>query len=142
MSTSRTCPSARDPRSTCIRRSTSSRTARLDGPLLPLVAQINQIRRDNPALQRLANVTFLDTANEALIAYAKQSPGNTVITVVNLDPHQPQEGLAVVPAHLGLPPSFTVHDLLTDERFAWRIGPNYVRLEPGQRQAHILAVEA
>ncbi len=115
---------------------------RLDGPLLPMIGRINQIRRDNPALQRLSNVTFLDTANDALIAYAKHAPGNTVITVVNIDPHQPQEGLAVIPAHLGLAPSFTVHDLLHDDRFAWRIGPNYVRLDPGARQAHILRVEA
>ena len=114
----------------------------LDGPLLPMIGRINHIRRDNPALQRLSNVTFLETANEALIAYAKHSPGNTVITVVNIDPHQPQEGLAVMPAHLGVAPSFTVHDLLSGERFAWRIGPNYVRLEPGVRQAHILRVEA
>ena len=85
---------------------------------------------------------FLETANEALIAYAKHVPGNTVITVVNLDPHQPQEGLAIVPARLGVAPSFTVHDLLSDERFAWRIGPNYVRLEPDSRQAHILTIEA
>jgi starch synthase (maltosyl-transferring) len=106
-----------------------------------MIGRINQIRRQNPALQRLSNLTFLDTANEALIAYAKQSPGNTVLTVVNIDPHQPREGLAIVPAHLGLAPSFTVHDLLSDERFAWRIGPNYVRLEPGLRQAHVLVVE-
>jgi starch synthase (maltosyl-transferring) len=114
----------------------------LDGPLLPMVARLNQIRRENPALHRLANITFLDTANDALIAYAKRSPGNTVITIVNLDPHQPQEGAATIPANLGLPPSFTVNDLLSDERFAWRIGPNYVRLEPWSRQAHILRVES
>jgi starch synthase (maltosyl-transferring) len=114
----------------------------LDGPLLPVVARLNEIRRENPALHRLANITFLDTANDALIAYAKQAPGNTVITVVNLDPHQPQEGAATIPAHLGLPPSFTVVDLLSDERFAWRIGPNYVRLEPWGRQAHVLRVES
>jgi starch synthase (maltosyl-transferring) len=47
-----------------------------------------------------------------------------------------------VPASLGLAPSFTAHDLLSDDRFAWRIGPNYVRLEPGVRQAHVLKVEA
>jgi starch synthase (maltosyl-transferring) len=113
----------------------------LDGPLLPLIQRVNQARRDNPALHELSNVTFLDTANEALIAYAKQSKGNTVITVVNIDPHQAQEGLAVVPAHLGLPPSFSAHDLLADDRFQWRIGPNYVRLEPGVRQAHVARVE-
>jgi starch synthase (maltosyl-transferring) len=118
------------------------RQRRLDGPLLPLVKRLNQARRDNPALQQLSNITFLDTANEALIAYAKHARGNTVVTVVNTDPHQTQEGLAIVPASLGLPPSFSVHDLLSGERFQWRIGPNYVRLEPGVRQAHLNLVEA
>jgi starch synthase (maltosyl-transferring) len=114
----------------------------LDGPLLPLIRRLNHLRRDNPALHHFDNVLFLDTENDALIAYAKQSVGSTVITVINLDPHQTQEGLAVVPASLGLPPSFTVHDLLTDdERFQWRIGPNYVRLEPGVRAAHVNRVE-
>jgi starch synthase (maltosyl-transferring) len=113
----------------------------LDGPLLPTIRRLNQARRENPALQRFENVTFLDTANDALIAYAKQVPGNTVIATINLDPHQTQEGLTIVPANLGLPPSFTAHDLLTDERYHWRIGPNYVRLEPGVRQAHLIRAE-
>jgi starch synthase (maltosyl-transferring) len=113
----------------------------LDGELLPLIQRLNFLRRENPALQRLSNVTFLDTANDALVAYVKQSAGNTVLTVVNIDPHQAQEGVATVPASLGLPPSFTAHDLLSDERFNWRIGPNYVRLEPEIRQAHVLRVE-
>ncbi len=114
---------------------------KLDGELLPLVKRLNFLRRENPAFQHLSNVTFLDTANDALIAYVKQSAENTVFTVVNLDPHQPQEGVATVSASLGLPPSFTAHDLLSDERFNWRIGPNYVRLEPGVRQAHVIRVE-
>ncbi len=111
----------------------------LDGPLLPMVQRVNLARRENPALQRLENVTFLETANEALIAYAKQSEGNTVVTVVNIDPHQIQEGLIVIPAHLGLPPVFPVRDLLTDARFEWRLGGNYVRLSPGG--AHLARVE-
>ena len=113
----------------------------LDGPMLPLIKKVNHIRRENEALQTLTNITFLDTANDALIAYAKHSRGNTIITVVSIDPHQTQEGLAIVPANLGLPPSFTAHDLLTNERYQWRIGPNFVRLEPGVRQAHVIRVE-
>jgi starch synthase (maltosyl-transferring) len=113
----------------------------LDGPLLVYIKRLNQIRRENAALHDLDNITFLDTANDALIAYAKHSPGNTIITVVSLDPHQPQEGLAIVPANLGLPPTFTAHDLLTDERYLWRIGANFIRLEPGVRQAHLVRVE-
>ncbi len=120
----------------------------LDGPLLPLIQRVNLARRQNPALQELSNITFLDSANEAMMAYVKHSPAgaggaapNTLITVVNLDPHQTQEGLAVIPASLGLPPSFTVHDLLADgdARFQWRIGQNYVRLAPGA--SHLMRVE-
>jgi starch synthase (maltosyl-transferring) len=118
-----------------------TRVRSLDGPLLELIERVNRARRENPALEELSNITFLDTANDALIAYAKQSPGNTVVTVVSIDPHQTQEGVTIVPAEMGLPPSFTVHDLLSDERFQWRIGPNYVRLEPGSRQAHLMRVE-
>jgi starch synthase (maltosyl-transferring) len=114
----------------------------LNGELLPLVGQLNFIRRENPALQHLSNITFLETANDALIAYAKQAAGNTMIVVVNTDPHQPQEGAAIVPASLGLAPSFTAHDLLSGDRFQWRIGPNYVRLAPGVQQAHIIRVES
>jgi starch synthase (maltosyl-transferring) len=114
-------------------------TRALDGPLLPMVQRVNLARRENPALQRLENITFLETANDALIAYAKQSEGNTVITVVNIDPYQIQEGLAVIPAHLGLPPVFPVRDLLTDGRFEWRLGGNYVRLSPGG--AHLARLE-
>jgi starch synthase (maltosyl-transferring) len=115
---------------------------KMNGELLPLVGQLNFIRRENPAFQHFDNITFLETANDGLIAYAKQAIGNTTVTVVNVDPHQPQEGVATIPASLGLPPSFTAHDLLSDERYQWRIGPNYVRLEPGVRQAHVIRVES
>jgi starch synthase (maltosyl-transferring) len=111
----------------------------LDGPLLPMIRRVNEIRRENPALQRLENVTFLETYNEALIAYVKSVPGNTVICVVNIDPSNAQEGAGVIPAHLGLPPAFAAHDLLSGAHFDWRIGGNYVRLDPGA--AHVLRVE-
>ena len=117
------------------------RTRDLNGPLLPLVSRLNAIRRENRALQELSNVTFLDTANEALIAYAKQTAGNTIITVVNIDPYQAQEGAVMIPASLGVPPAFTVQDLLTGEHYQWHIGHNYVRLQPGVRQAHVNRVE-
>ena len=31
-----------------------------------------------------------------------------------------------------------MHDLLSDERYQWRIGHNFVALTPGVRQAHVL----
>jgi starch synthase (maltosyl-transferring) len=111
----------------------------LDGPLLPLIERVNLIRHENPALQELSNITFLETNNEALIAYAKHAPANVIVVVVNLDPHNPHGGSVVIPAHLGLPPAFVVHDLLSGDRWDWRIGPNYVHLQPPQ--AHVFRVE-
>jgi starch synthase (maltosyl-transferring) len=114
----------------------------LDGPMLPMIRHINEIRQENPALQMLSNIFWLDTANDALMAYAKQVPGNTIITVVNIDPHHPQEGAVLIPAQLGLAPVFPVHDLLTGDHYDWRIGSNYVRLDPSASQAHIFRVES
>jgi starch synthase (maltosyl-transferring) len=113
-----------------------------DGPLLPLIARLNEIRRASPSLQRLANVHFLDTENEAIMAYAKTAPGEMLIVAVNLDPHNGQEGVVVVPAYLGTPPAFTVHDELSGEKYDWRLGRNYVGLHPWGRQVHVLRVIA
>ncbi len=113
----------------------------LDGaPLLGLVRLLNEARRSNPALQHLSNVRFLDTHNDGLIAYVKQQEGNTVIVVVCLDAHHPQEGAVHVPWDLGLPGRFQVQDLLDGSRYDWGLGDNYVRLGPPDRQAHVLRV--
>ncbi len=112
----------------------------LDGPLLPRIQRLNEVRRANRALQRL-DVTFLDTENDALIAYAKRARGNVVICVVTLDPHVAQEGAVHVPPELGLAPVFSVVDELQPGAwYQWRLGRNYVRLEPGERGAHVLRV--
>jgi starch synthase (maltosyl-transferring) len=111
----------------------------LNGPLLSLIERINAIRRDNEALQHLDNIQFLTTENDALIAYAKRTGDNIVIVVVTLDPVSAQEGVVVVPYGLGLPPVFTVTDLLSGESFDWRMGRNFVRLDP-YRVAHLLRV--
>jgi starch synthase (maltosyl-transferring) len=103
----------------------------LDGPLLGEIRRLNEIRRAHPALQRLDDVEFLDARNEGLLAYAKRWGDDLVLVVVNLDTTWPQEGLVTVPAHLGLPPAFEVTDELHGGTFTWRIGGNYVRLEPG-----------
>jgi starch synthase (maltosyl-transferring) len=113
---------------------------KLDGPLLPLVAKLNAIRREHPALRRIDDVTFLDTANEHLLAYLKADGDDTVLVVVNLDPVSAQKGLVNVPADAGLGASFGMTDLLTDETWTWFAGGNYVELVPGTRQAHILGV--
>ena len=114
---------------------------RLDGPLLPLAQRLNIIRRENPALQRLENLRFLDAQNDALIAYAKRDGSSMIICVVTLDPVNVQRGLVSVPYELGVPPAFAVTDLLSGERYDWRVGGNYVGLDPTHRVGHVLRVE-
>jgi starch synthase (maltosyl-transferring) len=111
----------------------------LDGPLLPLVNRLNEIRRANPAFQRFANVEILETESEYLFAFAKRWEGNTVLVVVNIDPFHAREGLCIVPAQLGLPPAFSGEELLGGAPFQWGIGRNFVRLDPGQ--SHIVRVQ-
>jgi starch synthase (maltosyl-transferring) len=117
----------------------------LDRPdsLRSLIARMNRIRRENTALQSDRSLTFCEIDNESLIAYLKsdQATGNVVLTVVNLDPHHVQSGwLRLDLEALGLDPDrpYQVHDLLSEQRFQWRGGRNFVMLDPGRLPAHVL----
>jgi starch synthase (maltosyl-transferring) len=111
-----------------------ARPRSLDGPLLPLVAALNRARRAEPALQVVDNIRWLETENDALVAYAKDD----VVCVVNIDPHSPQAGACVIPVALGYPPAFNARELITGDTFTWRAGRNYVELPPGG--SHVLKV--
>ncbi|MFI7294376.1 alpha-1,4-glucan--maltose-1-phosphate maltosyltransferase [Streptomyces sp. NPDC050121] len=114
--------------------------------LAPLITKLNEIRRANPALHRLRDLHFHPTDKEAVIAYSrrssKSSGSNTVLVVVNLDPHHTQEAtVSLDMPQLGLDwhESVSVRDELTGETYHWGRA-NYVRLEPGTRPAHVLTV--
>ena len=106
----------------------------LDGPLLPLVQRLNELRRSESSLQWLDNLRWLETENDQLVAYAK----GDVVVVVNLDPYNEREGVCTVPVSLGFPPAFDVRDLLGGQAFTWRAGRNYVKLPPGK--SHVFKV--
>jgi len=122
------------------------------GHIAELVCQVNAIRHAHPALQDDGSLRFLATDNPEIIAYYKQSPdaGDTIMTIVNLDPHYMQHGFVQTPiADLAARPKTSARqtdddhaclarDLLTDTAYVWRGEWNYVRLDPGVRQAHIL----
>ena len=137
--------------------------------LQELIARVNRIRRDNPALQGDRSLRFHTIDNESLIAYSKcgSSTGNggerrgaaahgvsengadeaaaadCVLVVANLDPHHVQSGwLQLDLASLGIGPqdSFQVHDLLSGARFLWRGPRNYIALDPAHSPAHIFRI--
>ncbi|MFF3943190.1 alpha-1,4-glucan--maltose-1-phosphate maltosyltransferase, partial [Streptomyces phaeofaciens] len=113
-----------------------------DDTLAPLITRLNAVRRASPALHRLRNLRFHHADREAVIVYSKRSGSNTVLVVVNLDPHHTQETtVSLDMPQLGLDwhESVPVRDELTGETYHWGRA-NYVRLEPGTRPAHVLTV--
>jgi starch synthase (maltosyl-transferring) len=119
----------------------------LDRPdsLRSLIARMNRVRRENAALQSDRSLRFCAVDNEYLIAYRKtdEASGNIVLTVVNLDPHHVQSGwLELDLARLGLDPErpYQVHDLLSDQRYRWRGGRNFVMLDPARLPAHVFVL--
>ena len=105
---------------------------------------LNQIRRDNPALQQLRTLRFHDTDNDAIIAYSKADPatGNVVLVVVNLDPRNAQEATVTVDMRaIGRHPgeSYSVQDTITGSAYHWS-ERNFVRLEPLRDVAHVFVL--
>jgi starch synthase (maltosyl-transferring) len=112
-----------------------------DHSLRPLIARLNRIRRDTPALQGNRGISFHATDNEQLLAYSKTGPeGERVLVVVNLDPHHPQSGwLELDPSAFGFDTGqpFQVHDLLSDARYFWSGARHYVALDPEVQPGHV-----
>jgi starch synthase (maltosyl-transferring) len=125
---------------------------RLNLSISRFIGRLNAIRRSHPALQQLRNLRFHFPDRAEILCFSKRvgapttgaTDGDTVLVVVNLDPHQPREATVWLDgAALGIDVSagFTVTDELTGESYRWGQA-NYVRLDPGVAPAHIFTVSA
>jgi starch synthase (maltosyl-transferring) len=130
------------------------------------IADLNRIRRSHVALHWLRNLRFHHVDQPELVCFSKRlygagtiserSPGqagqgageqdggaaDTVLVVVNLDPHQAREATVWLDLPgLGMDwhEEFIVRDELSGEIFSWGQA-NYVRLDPAVRPAHIFTV--
>ncbi|WP_405060664.1 DUF3416 domain-containing protein [Kribbella sp. NBC_01505] len=115
--------------------------------LAPYITLLNTVRRRHPALQQLRNLSLHTTDDEAIMCFSKRTTApdghsDTVIVVVNTDPHAVRETVVHLDmAALGMRPedTFTVYDEITGA--TWRWGQqNYVKLDPNGEPCHILAV--
>jgi starch synthase (maltosyl-transferring) len=113
--------------------------------LKPLITQLNQIRRENKALQSNERLHFHATDNPQLLCYSKgtNDRGNLILVVVNLDPFLVQTGWVDLDLDvLGLAASdtFEVYDLLAGHSYSWQGRRNYVALRPAEMPAHIFRI--
>ncbi|MBI3323439.1 MAG: DUF3416 domain-containing protein [Candidatus Omnitrophica bacterium] len=118
----------------------------LDRPdsLKGLIARVNRIRRENPALQRDDGLLFHPTDNEQILCYSKHSPDrkSRILVAVNLDPRRAQSGwveLQLEPLGLASAGPFEVEDLLHGRRYRWQGARNYLEITP-EMTAHIFRV--
>lgn len=116
--------------------------------LVPLITNVNNIRRANPALQTNGSLHFHPVDNPNLICYSKSARNpthgdNTILVAINLDPHNEQAGWIDLDLKtLGIPynQSFDVEDLLTGTHYKWHDRSNYVALRPEVQPAHIFRI--
>jgi starch synthase (maltosyl-transferring) len=120
------------------------RSWNIDSPdsLREMITLVNEIRRENVALQSDRGLRFHTTENESLIAYTKSTTdlADVVLTVVNLDPHHTQAGMVTLPLKdLGLDTdkSYQAHELLSGARYMWNGARNYVEINPHAAPAQI-----
>lgn len=111
-----------------------------------VITRLNQIRKNNEALQSTWNIEFAKTDNEQILCFVKtnQEQNNKLIVAVSLDPLYSQSGWVNLPLeHLGLEENklFGVKDLLTNDSYTWNGKKNYVALHPQAIPAHIFKIE-
>ncbi len=116
-----------------------------DHSLRDLIALVNRIRREHPALQQDRTLQFHHVDNEELVAYSKTSDDgeDVVLVIANLDPHGTRVGTVWLDLEaLGVQPDeqFQVHDLLSGSRYLWHGAANYVEIDPQGLPAHVFAI--
>ena len=113
-------------------------------------AEVARWRRTSPGSTRSAartprcsNVRIHWSDDENILVFSKSAASageatDTVIVVVNVDPHATRETMVHLDPALGMDwgDSFAVHDEITGEDWSW--GQHSVRLDPSYEPAHIL----
>jgi len=112
-----------------------------------LLRLVNLARNGHRALQRTDNIRFCAVDSDELMAYVKRTPDrdDLILAVVNLNPFETRTGMVHLDLNdLRLPHDrpYMAHDLLTDERYAWRGEANYVSLNPALWPVHLFHLTA
>jgi starch synthase (maltosyl-transferring) len=109
------------------------------------IARLNAIRRDNPALHRLAGLRFHRADSPHVLFYSKTTPerDNVILIAVNLDPFATHETTLEIPLDeigIAVDETYELHELLTGDRRLVRGAAHPVRLDPREAPAHVYRV--
>ncbi|MGH8352378.1 MAG: alpha-1,4-glucan--maltose-1-phosphate maltosyltransferase [Pseudomonas sp.] len=107
------------------------------GNIVAEIAQLNRIRRQNPALQTHLGMQFYNVWNDNILYFGKRTAdlSNFILIAVSLDPHNAQEAHFELPLwEFGLADDAALHgeDLMSGHRWTWHGKTQWLRLEPWQ----------
>ncbi|MDH1866689.1 alpha-1,4-glucan--maltose-1-phosphate maltosyltransferase [Pseudomonas sp. GW6] len=99
------------------------------------ITRLNQIRRENPALQTHLGFQAYTAWNDNILYFGKRTAdlSNFILVAVSLDPHHAQEAHFELPLwELGLPDDADLQgeDLMNGHRWTWHGKVQWMRIEP------------
>ena len=117
--------------------------------LASYIQQLNQIRKNQPALGQLRNIAIHYSDDSEVLVFSKHldaefnnGTSTTIIVVANLDPHSHRQTnihLELWKIGLSDDQSFEVRDLITGAKYQWGKS-NFVKLDSFTEPVHILEV--
>ncbi|MBM7061905.1 alpha-1,4-glucan--maltose-1-phosphate maltosyltransferase [Pseudomonas sp. UL073] len=111
------------------------RDYRAPGNIVAEIAQLNRIRRQNPALQTHLGFQAYTAWNEHILYFGKRSAdrSNFILVAISLDPHNAQEAHFELPLwELGLADDAATEgeDLMNGHTWTWYGKVQWMRIEP------------
>jgi len=106
-----------------------------ENKLTLLITRINNVRKQNAALQQTNNIKFCTIHNDYLIAFYKwnQDRTNELLIIISLDHYQSQRGSVQLPLsdlNLHAGQLVNMNDLITGNTYNWHSEWNFVELHP------------
>ena len=106
-----------------------------ENKLTTIITKVNNIRKEQEALQQTNNIKFCHIDNDNLIAFYKwnHDKTNEILVVISLDPYYSQKGTVQLPLQdLGIANGhqIQVKDLVTESSYNWSNEWNYIELHP------------
>ncbi|SFW64965.1 starch synthase (maltosyl-transferring) [Pseudomonas sp. NFACC09-4] len=117
------------------------------GNIIAEIAQLNRIRRQNPALHTHLGLTIYNAWNDNILYFGKRTPdgSNFILVAVSLDPHNPQEASFELPLwEMGLPDDAQTQgeDLMNGHRWIWYGKYQFMRIDPAYQPFGIWRISA
>jgi len=117
------------------------------GNIIAEIAQLNRIRRQNPALHTHLGLKVYNAWNDNILYFGKRSldGSNFILVAVSLDPHNVQEANFELPLwEMGLPDYASTHgeDLMNGHRWTWHGKQQFMRIDPAYQPFGIWRITA